>query len=59
MSTTEQIELENEILKIKIARLTKQLEAQKAEEVYNSWKTNPDRMGGQFTEEEKNDTGWH
>jgi hypothetical protein len=26
---------------------------------YDSWATNPDRMGGQFTEDEKNDTGWH
>jgi hypothetical protein len=23
-----------------------------------SWRVNPDRMGGQFTEEEKNRTGW-
>ena len=23
-----------------------------------SWRLNPDRMGGQFTEEEKNRTGW-
>jgi len=22
------------------------------------WRLNPDRMGGQFTEEEKNRTGW-
>ena len=22
------------------------------------WRLNPDRMGGQFTEEEKNNTGW-
>lgn len=22
------------------------------------WRLNPDRMGGQFTEDEKNDTGW-
>lgn len=22
------------------------------------WSLNPDRMGGQFTEEEKNNTGW-
>lgn len=23
-----------------------------------SWRQNPDRMGGQFTEEEVNNTGW-
>lgn len=23
-----------------------------------SWRLNPDRMGGQFTEEEKNRSGW-
>lgn len=23
-----------------------------------SWATNPDRMGGQFTQDEINDTGW-
>lgn len=23
-----------------------------------SWRVNPDRMGGQFTEEEKNRSGW-
>lgn len=23
-----------------------------------SWQLNPDRMGGQFTEEEKNRSGW-
>jgi len=23
-----------------------------------SWRVNPDRMGGQFTDEEKNRTGW-
>lgn len=22
------------------------------------WRLNPDRMGGQFSEDEKNDTGW-
>jgi hypothetical protein len=25
---------------------------------YMGWQLNPDRMGGQFTEEEKNRTGW-
>lgn len=24
----------------------------------NSWRDNPDRMGGSFTEDEKNDSGW-
>lgn len=32
-----------------------QLEEQNTE---MGWRLNPDRMGGQFTEEEKNRTGW-
>lgn len=24
-----------------------------------SWRINPDRMGGQFTDDEINDTGWN
>ena len=28
------------------------------EEIEASWRENPDRMGGQFTEEELNRSGW-
>lgn len=31
----------------------------KEREIEQSWANNPDRMGGQFTQDEINDSGWH
>lgn len=53
------MEIENQILREQVRKLTKKIEEMKSKEIYNSWKNNPDRSGGQYTEEEKNATGWY
>lgn len=50
-----------EFLKINIDELKKILsdvEQCVQKDVEQSWRDSPDRMGGQFTEEEINNTGW-
>lgn len=45
-------------MKVREADIAADLERkQKAQE--DSWRDNPDRMGGQFTEDEINNAGWH
>ena len=43
---------------LEIYRLRQQVKKLTAALDDYSWRVNPDRMGGQFTEEEKNRTGW-
>lgn len=43
---------------LEIYRLRQQVKKLTAALDDYSWRVNPDRMGGQFTEEEKNRSGW-
>jgi hypothetical protein len=43
---------------LEIYRLRQQVKKLTAALDDYSWRVNPDRMGGQFTDEEKNRTGW-
>ncbi len=42
-----------------INNLNKRVQELEARVVSDSWRENPDRMGGCFTDAEKTDTGWH
>jgi DNA-binding PucR family transcriptional regulator len=41
-----------------VRELKRQVSALKKQTSDDSWITNPDRMGGAFTSDELNDTGW-
>lgn len=50
--------LEKRDLVIKIWKLQDRVAQLQEQNIDMGWRLNPDRMGGQFTEEEKNRTGW-
>jgi hypothetical protein len=50
--------LEKRDLIIKIWHLQDRVTQLEEHNTEMGWRLNPDRMGGQFTEEEKNRTGW-
>jgi hypothetical protein len=50
--------LEKRDLIIKIWHLQDRVAQLEEHNTEMGWQTSPDRMGGQFTEEEKNRTGW-
>lgn len=52
----DQFEIEIERLLCKIARLERRVRELEAQRVADSWRTNPDRSGGAFTEYER---GYH
>ena len=45
-------------LALEVLRLQEENERLRDTNTELSWKLNPDRMGGQFTEEEKSRDGW-
>jgi hypothetical protein len=59
----EDIELRTtaELLELNIGelkRILQDVEQCVAKDVEQSWRDNPDRMGGQFTQDELNESGW-
>ena len=52
------MKLEKRELVIKIWKLRDRVSKLEEQNIDMGWRLNPDRMGGQFTEEEKNRTGW-
>lgn len=50
--------LEKRDLIIEIWKLRDRVDKLEEQNIEMGWRLNPDRMGGQFTEEEKNRTGW-
>lgn len=59
----EDIELRTtaELLELNISelkRILQDVEQCVAKDVEQSWRDNPDRMGGQFTQDELNESGW-
>ena len=50
--------LEKRDLIIEIWKLRDRIAQLEKQNTEMGWRLNPDRMGGQFTEEEKNRTGW-
>ena len=50
--------LDHLTLALEVIRLQEENERLRDTNTELSWKLNPDRMGGQFTEEEINNTGW-
>ena len=47
-----------EKIAVKFALMESEIERLREANSDMGWRLNPDRMGGQFTEEEKNRTGW-
>ena len=50
-----------ELLELNISelkRILQDVEQCVAKDVEQSWRDNPDRMGGQFTQDELNESGW-
>ena len=41
-----------------LKRILQDVEECVAKDVEQSWRDNPDRMGGQFTQDELNESGW-
>jgi hypothetical protein len=52
------MKLEKRELVIKIWELQNRVAELEKQNSDMGWRLNPDRMGGQFTEEERNRTGW-
>ena len=63
LRTTAEFELRTtaELLELNISelkRILQDVEQCVAKDVEQSWRDNPDRMGGQFTQDELNESGW-